>query len=169
MQKVCSDLIYHLQWRQTNIPIPILTDKALNLLNKGVLYIHGRCIDGSPIVYFDMGLVIDYVKLDKIDQPSICNLYNFIGGYIQRNMLLPGQVEKWIVIINTNQCALSKMPINFFKSSVAELQGNYIDSIQKCNMVNLTWIQNASANFLMKFCDPVVRARTVLCNKTAPA
>lgn len=36
-------------------------------------------------------------------------------------MLVPGQIEKWNVIINTNQCALSKLPLNFFKACVAEI------------------------------------------------
>ena len=45
---------YHLEWRQTNIPLPILTDRSVYLLNQGFLYVHGRAKDMSPILIFDI-------------------------------------------------------------------------------------------------------------------
>lgn len=78
-------------------------------------------MDGSPVVVFDMQLIIDYQKKGLIDQPTLCNYYNFVANYLKRNMLIPGQVEKWVSIINTNKCNLSKMPINFFKACIGEV------------------------------------------------
>ena len=50
IKKVLPDLKYHLEWRQTNVPRPVLTDRLVYLINKGILYIHGRSKDYSPIV-----------------------------------------------------------------------------------------------------------------------
>lgn len=62
LKKACADIVYHLQWRQTNVPIPILQDKTLFLINSGMFYIHGRCFDGSPVVIFDVKHMIDFHK-----------------------------------------------------------------------------------------------------------
>lgn len=83
-----------------------------------------------------------------------------MANYIQRNMLLPGQVEKWFVIINLNQCALSKLPMNFFKACVAEIQTNYPDAVKKCVVLNMTWAQSTTAKLLLKFCHQFVQDRT---------
>lgn len=45
MNRIINDLYYHLQWRQTNFPMPRLTDKTLKLLNSGCMYIFGRTKD----------------------------------------------------------------------------------------------------------------------------
>lgn len=53
--KVAGELlVYQLEWRQTNVPLPYLQDKTLNLLKKGIIYLHGRCMDGSPIMFLDL-------------------------------------------------------------------------------------------------------------------
>ena len=45
MKLVIENMKYHLEWRQTNVPRPVLSDKVLNLINSGMMYIHGRCMD----------------------------------------------------------------------------------------------------------------------------
>lgn len=162
--RACEDIVQFLRWRQTNVPIPILREATVPLLNKGIFYIHGRCMDGSPVVIFDMKVIIDYQKQGLIDAPTLCNYYNFVANYLQRNMLVPGQVEKWVAIINTNKCNLSKMPINFFKACVGEIQQMYPDSVKKCIVLNLTWVQSTSAKFLLKFCHKLVQERTFFYN-----
>lgn len=47
-------LLYQLEWRQTNVPIPLLTDKTLKLLSMGIIYLHGRCMDGTPLMFVDV-------------------------------------------------------------------------------------------------------------------
>lgn len=44
-----------MEWRQTNVPLPLLTDRTLKLLSMGILYLHGRCMDGTPLLYLDIG------------------------------------------------------------------------------------------------------------------
>lgn len=57
LNAIINDLYYHLEWRQTNVPMPLLNDTTLYLLNTGLFYIHGRTMDFSPI------LVLDFEKL----------------------------------------------------------------------------------------------------------
>jgi hypothetical protein len=60
MTRIISDIIYHFEWRHTNIPIPLLTDATLYVLKKGFFYIHGRAKDLSPLV------VLDFFKLSEL-------------------------------------------------------------------------------------------------------
>lgn len=61
MPRIVNEIKNHLEWRQTNIPLPRLTDATLNLLNKGILYIHGRCKDFTPIIVIDMIRLLEMI------------------------------------------------------------------------------------------------------------
>ena len=54
VKQAAEHLLYQLEWRQTNVPIPMLTDKTLKLMSMGLIYLHGRCMDGTPLMYIDM-------------------------------------------------------------------------------------------------------------------
>lgn len=103
MAAITRDVIYHLEWRQINVPAPKLTNKTLNLLNKGILYIHGRSKDLFPIIILDFKRLSEMLQKNEINEGIFCSLYNFISLYIINNMTLPGQVEKWITICNINK------------------------------------------------------------------
>lgn len=83
-------LRYHLEWRQTNVPMPVLTDRTVYLLNQGFLYIHGRAKDMSPILLFDIIKLQTLLDNQLIDPPTFCQLHAFCANYITHNMLLPG-------------------------------------------------------------------------------
>lgn len=110
-----TDLRAHIEWRKLNVPIPILNDQILSLLNEGIVYIHGRCIDQSPILIMDFGKLSELLNTGRLTPQLFCNLHNFYARYIQNNMLLPGQVEKWIILTNLNGFPLKEMPIELFK------------------------------------------------------
>lgn len=61
LKRVVKEIKINLEFRQSNIPLPILTDKTLNLLNKGMLYIHGRTKDLSPILVLDLCLLTELI------------------------------------------------------------------------------------------------------------
>ena len=127
MDDVIDALYYHLEWRQTNNPQPLLTDDTLRLLNSGILYLHGRTIDMSPILVLDFIKLADLLNKKLINDGNFCSLHNFFGNYIVNNMMVPGQAEKWVVITNINQFSLKDMPIGMFKACAKELGTNYID------------------------------------------
>ena len=72
----------------------------------GIAYLHGRCMDGSPVMYLDLVRVQEMLKKDLICENSFGSLHNFFAGYINRNMLVPGQVEKWLIILNINHFSI---------------------------------------------------------------
>lgn len=87
---VKDDMLYHLEWRKTYVPVARLTDKTLFLITKGLMYIHGRTKKGCPIMYLDFKNLLKLIESKEIDPPQFCALHHFYASYIQRNMLLPG-------------------------------------------------------------------------------
>lgn len=63
-----------------------------------------------------------------------------MAGYISANMLVPGQVEKWIVILNINHFSINKLPVKMFKASNKELSANFMENTRKTVIVNLTFM-----------------------------
>jgi hypothetical protein len=80
----------------------MLTDETLKLLNSGILYLHGRTMDMSPILVLDFIKLAELLNKKLINDGNFCALHNFFASYIINNMTLPGQVEKWVIITNIN-------------------------------------------------------------------
>ena len=74
-------------------------------------------------------------------------------------MLVPGQVEKWIIILNINHFSTKKLQVKVFKAAAKELTSNWMQNTKKTVIVNLTMMQNTVAKFLQKFLDPSVVAK----------
>ena len=99
------------------------------------------------------------VDLNEMTATTFLQLHNFFARYIQCNMLLPGQVEKYIGLVNINKFSLKDLPINLFKEVAVELQINFIDCAENNFVVDMSWIQNVIVKMMQSFLDPVVAAR----------
>ena len=88
------------------------------------------------------------LKNDLICEHSFGSLHNFYAGYINRNMLVPGQVEKWIIILNINQFSVKKMPVKMFKATAKELSSNWMQNTKRTVVVNMTSMQTTFAKLL---------------------
>ena len=78
MPRIVNEVKNHLEWRQTNVPLPRLNDATLNLLNKGILYLHGRCKDFTPIIIIDMIKLREMLLNNELDAAKFCSLNNFM-------------------------------------------------------------------------------------------
>ena len=126
-------------WRQQNIPLPILNEKALNMLRNGIMYIHGRTKDLHPIIVLDIKNLGALIEQDKIDVEAFGMMHNFLQNYIALNMHVPGQIEKNLIILNLNQFPLSQLPIKMFGAANKEISGNFMCTQLKSIVVNATW------------------------------
>ena len=72
MEAIIRDIYRHLEWRQSNIPLPLIEDKVLKLIRYGVLYIHGRAKDLSPIVVIDMSALERVMNEGELDVAILC-------------------------------------------------------------------------------------------------
>lgn len=70
------------------------------------------------------------------------------SGYMIANMLVPGQVERWISLADTSGFSLARLPVGIFKEAHGELAANFLEASQKSITVNLTYMQYGIAKFL---------------------
>ena len=82
--------------------MPVLTEKTLKLLGTGCLYLFGRTKEYHPILIVDFGVIGKLLAKKEIDPGSFCSLHNFYAQYMINNMLVPGQCEKWVSLVNIN-------------------------------------------------------------------
>ena len=139
LEELCVGLFYHLEWRKTYFPFPRLTDPILKILHTGVLYLHGRCIDHSPILVMNFGVLKSLLKTKQIDADLFCAVHSFFATYIKKNMLIPGMVEKWSILGNVNGFPLTDIPVSMFKEVTYQIGYNWIDYGNKTVVVNLSW------------------------------
>ena len=79
------------------------------------MYIHGRTKDLSPILTVNMGAVGAMMEEDDICAESFCNLHNFLSGYLINNMMVPGQVDRWTIVVDASQFSILQLPVNIFR------------------------------------------------------
>lgn len=70
LEVIIDHLYNHLEWRQTNIPLPFITDRTLRMLKKGVMYVHGRAKDMSPILVVNFAAIGEMIDENDIDADS---------------------------------------------------------------------------------------------------
>ena len=139
MEDICKSILWTLEWRQNFYPFARMSDPLLSLLKHGLFYIHGRTKNYCPIMIINFTKLGQLLKSKELNNFNFCSLHNFYAMYMEKNMLIPGQIEKWIVINNLGKFPLKEMPIGMFKASNKDLAGNFIDRSSKQIIVNMTW------------------------------
>lgn len=89
--KVMQD---YLRWKQGWPSYKLVYFSISHILDSGGAYIHGRDHRYRPII------VITPKKLIQYENSLLMATSFFILEYIKDNMLLPGQVENWVLIID---------------------------------------------------------------------
>lgn len=82
-----------------------------------------------------------------------------------KNMLVPGQVEKWVALANINQFPLKDLPVTLFRECAFELGLNYIDRSGKSLIVNMTWMQTLLVKMFTKLLDVETRSRQIFAER----
>lgn len=61
--------------------------------------------------------------------------------------------------MNLNHFSINRLPVKMFKAAAKELSSNWMENTRRTVIVNLTYMQNASAKLLQKFLDPITVSR----------
>jgi hypothetical protein len=158
-KKSYNAFIKHLKWREAFLPpdYRMLIGRLRGLLNEGVFYIHGRDNRYRPLVVLDIAKV--NLKMHSVDDYTY--LLCFILTYIMDVMLVPGQVENWIVISDLAHKGVFGLPTGAIKRILTVLLENF-----RCRLAQ-NYILNApsSMTFMWMIAKAVLDARTLAkCN-----
>jgi len=97
-----------------------IIDKRIRfILNFGFIYMYGRDCHFRPIINVEMKRAIEL--MDKLDYTfeEVSQAILYFMNYVVNYMLIPGQIENWILICDLKDVGLSKMPQ--FKSILSSL------------------------------------------------
>ena len=149
LKKTVEIILNHLDWRLTNLSQKI-TNKAMEILNIGFLYVHGRDHRFRPIIHINANIVTQNTKRFDFEDWNCATIY--FMEYVIENLLLPGQIENWDIICDLKDVSVMSLP-NDFKKILSMLQNNYRCRLFQIFIVNVGSFFNMMWGVIKKIID----------------
>ncbi len=167
IKKSYERMIKYINWFHNMFPMEIQPgDKIYQLLNLGFLYVYGRDCHFRPIIVCQPAICIKYLKL--FDEKEIIDASIFLFQFIVNNMLIPGQIENWIMIINMEGTSLLSLP-DGLKEVIKALSEYFIARLYRCYILGLNIILRAIYKLVCAFLErTTIEKVIILDNKEDP-
>lgn len=149
IKKTVEIILNHLAWRLANLQ-PKITNKVMEILNIGYLYVHGRDHRFRPIIHINANIVSQNTKKFNFDDWNCATI--FFMEYVIENLLLPGQIENWDIICDLKDVSVMSLP-NDFKKILGTLQDNYRCRLFRMFIVNVGSFFNLLWGVIKKIID----------------
>ena len=142
-------MVDYINWFETTFPMIITPrDKSWELLNNGFLYIYGRDHQFRPIMICQPYILQE--KMDYFSNSDIVNVCLFVCQFAVNNLLIPGQIENWIMFFNLKGTSLLSLP-EPIKQLVQELSDNFNFRLYKCYVLGMSLIMRILYRFVTNF------------------
>ena len=139
----------YIKWWERTFPMNISPkDKSWKLLNNGFLYIYGRDHQFRPIMVCQPYIL--QKKMDYFSNTDVVNVCLFVCQYAVNNLLIPGQIENWIMFFNLKGTSLLSLP-EPMKLLVQELSDNFNFRLSKCYVLGMSFIMRILYKFVCTF------------------
>ena len=146
-------------YREEQIPI-FLSDHALEMLRKGILYIHGRDRCFRPIMIFKTAVLTEWLSSNQTERSEdILRIWLYIPLYIIDHLLVPGKCENWNVINDLDGVATSKIPVKFWIEMANFLQVHLKWRAHMCIALSVNFAVRMVWKIIAPFVDKRVVAR----------
>ena len=167
LQKAYDRMINYFKWYNNFFPLNIQPgDKCVQLLNTGFVYIFGRDHQFRPVIICQPGIL--QKNLDNYSVPDILNASIFICQYMANYMLIPGQIENWIMIINMEGTSILSLP-DGIKKVINALSEYFIARLYRCYILGLNIVLRAIYKIICHFVEKTtVEKVIILDNKEDP-
>ena len=167
LEKSYKRMVEYFAWYKQYFPINIQPgDKCLKILNSGFLYIFGRDHQFRPIL-----ICQPYILQKNKKEFAINDIYNasfFLCQYMVNYMMIPGQIENWIILINLEGTDGVTLPTSMTKL-VRALSDYFISRLYKCYVLGLHPFLRFIYNIVCKIIAQItVEKIVVLNNKEDP-
>ena len=106
VKKTYINIIENIQWLE-RIPKTI-SDKTINILNSGFMYVHGRDHHFRPVIFVKIKLIKN-ILAEKYVFDDILNSIIYLMNYVMEYLLIPGQIENWIVFVDFDGVGLTDL------------------------------------------------------------
>ena len=148
-------MIEYFKWYKSFFPLNIQPgDKVVQVLNSGFLYAFGRDHQFRPLLICQPYILQKCLKLYSDD--DIYNASIFICQYMVNYMMIPGQIENWIMIVNMDGTSILSIPESV-KKLMKALSNYFIARLFRCYILGL----NAFLRIIYKIICNFVEKSTV--------
>lgn len=150
MKRGLEALKSSIAWRSINLKESFFTLLPLckDFLNSGTIYFHGRDHRFRPLIVINL----EKFNFKRVAVDVYCNLLCFLLEYAIQKLMIPGQVENWIVITDLSNFGITELPVADLKRLIKVLQDNF-----RCRMIvnfvlnspgTIFWVWNLVKRFI---------------------
>ena len=135
--KAFKRLVKYIDWSNKTFPIIIHPkSRLIEILNKGIVYVYGRDCRYRPILVFRLQ---EFVKNENVyTVEEIIETGCFLGQFVINNMLIPGQVERWNLLINLKGSTVLSLP-DHIKKLIPVMNEAFISRAHKSYILGMTF------------------------------
>jgi hypothetical protein len=153
--KVYKRLEKYIDWSNKTFPIIIQPkSRLIEILNKGICYFYGRDCRYRPILVFRLQEFVKYEKVYSVQE--VMEAGCFLGQFGINNMMIPGQVERWNLLINLKGATVLSLP-EHIKKLIPVMNEAFISRLNKNYILGMTFF----LRFLFKIVCTFLHESTV--------
>ena len=137
LDKVFKRITKYIEWSNKTFPLVIQPkSKYIEILNKGFVYVYGRDGRFRPILIFRLVEFVKYEKVYSVQEVIYAGM--FLGQFIINNLLLPGHIERWVLIINLRKTTLLSLP-EHIKKLLPIMNEGFISRLHKTYVIGMNF------------------------------
>lgn len=161
LDKAYKRMLDYLKWYRETYPLNIQPeDKTIKLLNSGFCYVHGRDHQFRPVIYCQPYIL--QKNEGQFTDTEVVNASIFMCQFMANNMLIPGQIENWIMFINLEGTSILSLP-DSMKKLIQALSDNFLARLYKSYILGMSTFLRILFKFICNFLEEItVRKITVL-------
>jgi len=152
----------YMEWLNT-LPVPV-TDDIQNLMEQGTMYVIGRDYKFHPVIVISQRKLID----SGADIDLILRMTFVVMNWVIENMLVPGKVETWSMIMDSTEVSTRQMEMSKLKKLTKEVSVNYACRVEKSYQVNTPTTLYAIWKVLSMFLGSDTREKVVVMKDNYP-
>ena len=153
MEESYKKIVAYIKFSRETFPIVIKPNsKFIEILNKGFVYVYGRDNRARPIVVCQCKVFQKYYKNYQTDE--ILQAVFFLCQFLVNNMLIPGQIESWVFILNLSGVSIISLP-EPVKKLIPGLSDYFLARLYKNYIIGLNFISRIIYKLACNFLDDV--------------
>ena len=126
-----------------------------NIINSGFLYVCGRDIKYRPIVILNVRRIVDQnFPIEVINAAT-----SFFFDFLARKLLVPGQVENWLMMVDLNDVGMTSLPVNKVKAIIGMTQKHFGGRLYRQFLVNMSFMLRKSTSVFLNFVDDITQQK----------
>ena len=88
----------------------------------------------------------------------------FIFDWMMKNMLVPGRIETWIIMLDLEDCSLSNIPMDKLKYFMNAVMRNFPTRMHRLVCINTSWFMRTTFyTVIYPWLDDFIKKKLVMC------